>query len=70
MEQQLSTEIDVRKNKIETLKSEVYIDGVEIVGDKNTISRGIHNYMANHPLTHEHSINWHPKYDKLRDSNE
>lgn len=54
----------------ETLKSEVYIDGVEIVGDKNTISRGIHNYMANHPLTHEHSINWHPKYDKLRDSNE
>lgn len=54
----------------ETLKSEVYIDGVEIVGDKNTISRGIHNYMANYPLTHEHSINWHPKYDKLRDSNE
>lgn len=54
----------------ETLKSEVYIDGVEIVGDKNTISRGIHNYMANHPLTHEHSINWHPKYDKLRNSNE
>lgn len=54
----------------ETLKSEVYIDVVEIVGDKNTISRGIHNYMANHPLTHEHSINWHPKYDKLRDSNE
>ena len=54
----------------ETLKNEVYVDGVEIVGDKNTISRGIHNYMANHPLTHEYSINWHPKYDELRNSNE
>lgn len=64
---------DLAKGKYiysETLKNEVYIDGIEIVGDKNTISRGIHNFMANHQLSHQHSINWHPKYDKLRDSDE
>lgn len=52
----------------EVQKKEVYIDGVEIQGDKQVISRGVHNYLANSDVNHQHSIGWHPKYeDKFKE---
>lgn len=63
------TELDQGKQIYkETLSNPVYIEGIEILGNSQVISRGAHNYLANHMLKHEHSIYWHPKFDKMRET--
>lgn len=48
----------------------VNIDGIDLQGDKRTISRGAYNYLANKELGDEYSVGWHPEYKKqLKDWN-
>lgn len=48
----------------------VNVDGIDLIGDQRTISRGAYNYLANKELDNEYSVGWHPKYkEKLKDWN-
>lgn len=48
----------------------VNIDGIDLQGDKRTISRGAYNYLANKELNNEYSVGWHPEYkEQLKDWN-
>jgi hypothetical protein len=48
----------------------VNIDGIDLQGDKRTITRGAYNYLANKELDNEYSVGWHPEYkEQLKDWN-
>lgn len=65
-----STENEIQKGKTlyyKSIKEPVYIDGIEIIGDVQEAQRGVHNFLANKWISHNHSIGWHPKYtDKFK----
>jgi hypothetical protein len=50
-----------------SIKEPLCIDNIEIIGNIDEASRGVHNFLADKPISHNHSIGWHPKYtDKFK----